>query len=82
MSIGMDSGWFSTFMDAYFDSFAATDLAIWRVFKETPGQSSTPISDEQHWHTAWEQIEALRAQDGEAHYGCSHSITYGRRAAS
>src|SRR5260370_7339874 len=31
-SIGMDSGCYSTFLDAYFESFAATELPIWRIF--------------------------------------------------
>jgi hypothetical protein len=32
-SMGMDSGWFPDFIDAYFDSFACTTLPIWRVFR-------------------------------------------------
>lgn len=34
MSLGMDAGWFETFLEAYFDSRAITDLPIWRVFKQ------------------------------------------------
>jgi hypothetical protein len=33
MPMGMDSQWFSTLLDAYFESFAATELPVWRVFK-------------------------------------------------
>jgi hypothetical protein len=33
-SIGMDSGWFTSLLDAYFDSHAASELPIWAVFKE------------------------------------------------
>jgi hypothetical protein len=82
MSIGMDSGWFETFMDAYFDSFAPTDLPIWRVFKTSPETSRLPISEEQNWRGAWAQIEELRARDPESRYDCDHSITYGRLRAT
>src|SRR5205085_10543865 len=34
MSIGMDSAWYVSFMEAYFESMAATELPIWRVFKQ------------------------------------------------
>ena len=33
MSTGMDSGWFRSFLGAYFDSQPVTELPIWRVFK-------------------------------------------------
>jgi hypothetical protein len=36
MSMGMDSGWFRTLLGANFESFAATELPIWRVFKTDP----------------------------------------------
>jgi hypothetical protein len=32
MSMGMDSGWFDRFLDAYFESMSATNLPIWRLF--------------------------------------------------
>src|SRR5262245_21436193 len=32
--IGMDSGWHTTLLDAFFGSWASTELPIWRVFKE------------------------------------------------
>jgi hypothetical protein len=33
MSMGMDSGWFDRFLDAYFESPASSELPIWRVFR-------------------------------------------------
>jgi hypothetical protein len=33
--MGMDSSWFTAFLDAYFES-AAAELAIWRVAKDAP----------------------------------------------
>lgn len=75
MSIGMDSGWFFSFLDAYFDSFAATDLSIWQVFKqegdEFPG---TALTIESSWDTAWQMVEELRLADPESRYHCSQSI--------
>jgi len=78
MSIGMDSGWFSTFLDAFFDSFAATDLPIWRIFRTTPEGERIPISPEVEWAAAWRRIEQLRREDPSSRYECDHSIAYGR----
>jgi hypothetical protein len=67
MSIGMDSGWFKSFMDAYFDSRASADLPIWRVFKQDgdsfPGVALTEESD-------W------RAADPVFRYHCDQSIQF------
>ena len=32
--MGMDSGWFRTFLDAFFESVASVELPIWRVFRD------------------------------------------------
>src|SRR5262249_4421348 len=32
-SMGMDSSWYATFMDAFFESLASVQLRIWRVFQ-------------------------------------------------
>ncbi len=66
-------------MDAYFESFAATDLPIWRIFKTHLETGRAPISAEQEWARAWEQIEGLRARDSESRYDCD-PIGYGRVA--
>src|SRR5258708_7548558 len=54
MSMGMDSGWFDRFLDAYFESISATCLPIWRVFQQNgrdfPG---IPISAEGTWDATW-----------------------------
>lgn len=75
MSIGMDSGWFVSFLDAYFESIAATELPIWRVFKQAsdtyPGIALTSELD---WDSAWAEIKRLRAIDSSARYHCSQSI--------
>lgn len=78
MSMGMDSGWFRMFLDAYFDSLAATELPIWRIFKTNPQMGRIPISGEQEWDAVWAQIKALRAEDSESIYLCDHSIEYGK----
>ena len=79
MSLGMDSGWFPSFLEAYFESFASADIPIWRVFRRTdepyPG---LPISDELSWDLAWERVRALRKDDTVAQYTCHHAISYGR----
>jgi len=78
MSIGMDSGWYGMFMEAYFESFAAADLPIWRIFKTDPKTGRVPISPEQEWARAWKEIERLRTRDPELRYDCDHSIRFGR----
>jgi hypothetical protein len=76
----MDSGWYGSFMDAYFESCAATDLPIWRIIKTGPRTGREPISAEQDWARAWEEIESLRRRDPESRYDCEHTIRYGRVA--
>lgn len=74
-SLGMDSGWFHTFIDAFFDSAAATDLAIWRVYKQDkepyPG---VPLTEESDWNSTWEGVYRLRAENPGNRYHCSQSI--------
>jgi hypothetical protein len=76
-SIGMDSGWFPTFMEAYFESMAATDLPIWRVFLMDRGRPARPLTDELAWAEAWERCEAARQGDPVSRFMVWHSIVYG-----
>ncbi len=77
MSMGMDSGWYPRFLDAYFESMASSELPIWRVFQQSgddyPGQS---ISTEGPWEATWAQVERLRALYPERRYHCAQSIYY------
>jgi hypothetical protein len=74
MSMGMDSGWFSTLLDAYFDSYASADLPIWRVFKTSAAGVPEPITPEHTWDAAWEQVNEFRKSDPASRYDCGHSI--------
>jgi hypothetical protein len=78
MSMGMDSGWFGSLLEAYFDSMAAAELPIWRVFKREgsvfPG---IPLTGESDWDSTWEQLYRLRESDPSGRYDCSQSV-YGR----
>jgi hypothetical protein len=78
MSMGMDSGWFSTFLEAFFDSFPAADLPIWRVFKIGSSGVRMPITGEDSWDAAWDRVAAHRKADPTQRYDCSHSIAYER----
>lgn len=78
-SMGMDSSWLRTFLDAYFESMASADLPVWRVFKTSPQTGSIPISGEQEWGAAWKQFEDLSARDPESRYECNHGIVYGKK---
>jgi len=48
-SMGMDTGWFKSFLDAYFDSKPVTELPIWRVFQVMTPKERKPLSQEGAW---------------------------------
>jgi hypothetical protein len=76
-SMGMDSGWFGRFMDAYMDSFSATDLPIWRVVRWTKGdRSRESITEELSWEDAWKIVNRLRGEDPVHAFSCEHNIAY------
>ncbi len=76
-SMGMDCGWFMTFMEAFFDSFASIELPIWRVFRVEPDGTRVPIADEDAWEPTWDHIYQLRSRDPAVRYDCGHSIKFG-----
>jgi hypothetical protein len=78
-SIGMDCSWYTTFLQAFFESQAATDLPIWRVFKRvgTAGEMEAR-SDEGEWNATWAKVMALRESDPANQYHCWTSIQYER----
>lgn len=77
MSMGDDSGWFSTFLDAYFNSFASTALPIWRVLQMNLPDDPIPRTDEGNWDERWEQVAAFKKADPKASYYVDHTIRYG-----
>lgn len=75
MSMGMDSGWFKHFLDAYFDSMAASELPIWRVFERQGSDFyGIPVTHESTWDTTWAEIERLRSEHPELIYNCWQSV--------
>ncbi|HXC54867.1 MAG TPA: hypothetical protein VNU97_06205 [Rhizomicrobium sp.] len=74
ISIGQDSGWFENFLDAYFESYASTDLAIWRVFETGADGVRRPITTEGEWDATWEQVSALRKQNPQLRYDCGTNL--------
>jgi hypothetical protein len=80
MSMGMDSGWFPTFLDAYFDSCAAAELPIWRVFRTDHLGIRQAATDEGAWQATWERVAELRAADPASRYDCGHSIMFASAA--
>jgi hypothetical protein len=77
-SMGMDSGWFSSFLDAYFESFAPADLPIWRVFKLGPSWPGEAMTGEDTWDASWERVEEFRKADPASRYSTGHGICYER----
>lgn len=76
--MGMDSGWFMTFLDAFFESTACVELPIWRVFREEPDGTRIPVTTEDGWEATWICIDNLRSSDPTKRYHCGHSVNYGR----
>lgn len=75
-SMDMSDGWFPRFMDTYFQSQAATDLAIWRVKERKPGQGSTWLSCELPCDEAWRRVIERRQAAPDCYYDCEHAIMY------
>jgi hypothetical protein len=75
MSMGMDCDWFETFLQAFFDSAAATELHIWSVFTQVderyPGVAITGESD---WTSTWDEVKRLRNANPGIRYHCEQSI--------
>lgn len=76
MSMGMDSGWYPTFLDAYFESFAPTVLPIWRVIKNDPQGNPIPLTGEGGWDERWKEVEELKKTDPNARLYVHHCIAY------
>jgi hypothetical protein len=76
--IGMDSGWYTSLLDVYFESLAAAELPIWRVFKETSSWPGEPVTEEGSWDVTWERVEQYRTEDPASRYHHHHSIAYKR----
>jgi hypothetical protein len=75
----MDCSWYATFLQAFFESQAATDLPIWCVFKtEGTAGKMEAITDEGEWDATWAKVMALRESDRANQYHCLTSIQYER----
>jgi hypothetical protein len=77
-SMGMDSQWYPTFLQTFFESQAATYLPIWRVFKTDASGAREAISDESTWDETWSAVMTCRKADPAASYDCDTSISYER----
>jgi len=77
-SMGMDSSWYTTFLQAYFGSTIPTVLPIWRVFKTDSSEVRRPITPEGSWDETWKQVMAKRQEDQASRYDCDTSIVYER----
>jgi hypothetical protein len=63
MSMGMDTDWFPTFLDAFFASQMAIPLPIWQVFELNTDTWDVggAVTGELEWGAAWRHCEALRS---------------------
>jgi hypothetical protein len=78
MTMGMDSAWYTTFLQAFFESAAASELAIWRVFRTDQSGVRMPITPERGWVETWKQVMELRKEDPGSSYACDVSIVFER----
>ena len=63
-SIGMDSQWYTTFLQAFFESGAAADMPIWFVFKKCKSTGTKEVvSDKVDLHEAWAKVLLLKGSD-------------------
>ncbi len=74
MSMGMDSGWYQYFLDAHFESMAASDLRIWRVYRHQGDFPGAPITDEGAWEATWGEVMRLRSEHPNFRYDCWQSV--------
>jgi hypothetical protein len=70
MAMGVDSGWFPSLMEAYFESFVPTVLPIWRVFKTDPSGLRGPITPEGGWDKTWKHVMRYTEEDSISRYDC------------
>ena len=79
LSMGMDSCWYTQFLQAFFESAVATILPIWRVFKTdlTTG-ARLPITPEGSWDETWKQVIERRQEDPTSRYDCDTSVVFER----
>jgi hypothetical protein len=66
-SMGMDSQWYPTFIQAYIERTAA-EIPIWCIFKEDTNGHHRAITSEGEWGKTWDQAMALREADPEGRY--------------
>lgn len=72
MGMGMDSAWYPTFLDAFFESAACVELPIWKVIRVEADGARTPLTEEGAWDATWHRISELRARDPAGRYECGH----------
>jgi hypothetical protein len=65
-------------LETYLNSFAVSELPIWRVFEKGENGQRTPISDEGTWDETWAQVLALRERNPDSHYDCASDVSVRR----
>ena len=75
--MGMDSGWYTCFLDAFFESYASVALPIWRVFDGERPFPGKPLTAEGTWENTWKDVEARKKTHPTGRCFAHHSIDYG-----
>jgi hypothetical protein len=69
-NMGMDSGWFTSFLNAFFDSFSSSRLPIYQVIATHPDGTKTILSEESGLYETWVAVQALRETGDDLRYDC------------
>jgi hypothetical protein len=78
MSMGQDSAWYATFLDAFCESQATGPLPIWQVFRG-PWSKLEPMTGEGSLKETERRVAEFQAADPASNYFSHHDIRYGRR---
>lgn len=73
-SMGMDTGWHPTFVEAFLDSLIATELPIWRVYQRNEDGKFEPITPPGEWDATWMSRNRLAAGPEDARYWVLDSL--------
>ncbi|MGY3585789.1 hypothetical protein ACVIGB_005155 [Bradyrhizobium sp. USDA 4341] len=67
-SIGMDTSWHPGFVAAFLDSVVASELPIWRVYRQNDDLTFTPLTSSAEWKTVWENRDHFAEHSKENRY--------------
>ena len=68
LEFGMDCGWFNNLMECYLNSFAASELSIWSVMKETENGNKVRLTNKMKMDVAFNERDRFADVDVNGSY--------------